>query len=283
VSWDCAVLGAGPAGLAAAFYLSRAGWKTVVVAEGPVGGRCARLGTITNHPAFPGGVEGAVLARRSARQAREHGAQFMSAKAAAVETAAGGLRVVLDEGALRARAVVVATGTEFLPLGLPFEERFRGRGLDHAPFQDAPRWRGRAVAVVGGGETAAHQALRLAEAGARVRLFVRGPELKAVAPLARAVAAHRRVSVRARTSVTELVGEGALSAVGLRGPRGARREPVDALFVLVGQRPRLPRLERGAPGVYLAGDAAGGARQTSVAAGSGMARAMDVAAFLERQ
>lgn len=283
MSWDCAVLGAGPAGLAAAFYLARAGWKTVVVAEGPVGGRCARLGAITNHPAFPGGVDGAVLARRSARQAREHGAAFLTAKAESVEAAPGGARVVLAEGALRARAVVVATGTEFLPLGLPFEERFRGRGLGHAPFQDAPRWRGRSVAVVGGGETAAHQALRLAEAGARVRLFVRGPELKAVAPLARAVAAHRRVSVRARTAVTGLFGEGALSAVGLAGPRGARREAVDALFVLVGQRPRLPRLERGLAGVYLAGDAAGGARQTSVAAGSGMARAMDVASFLERR
>lgn len=282
MNWDCAVLGAGPAGLSAAFYLSRAGWRTLVVAEGPVGGRCARLGRITNHPAFPGGVDGAALARRLARQARAHGAAFVSDSAGSVESVPGGLRVVLEDGAVRARSVVVATGTEFLPLGLPFEERFRGRGLAHAPFLDAVRWRGRSVGVVGGGETAAHQALRLAEAGARVRLFVRGPELKAVAPLARAVAKHPRVMVRTRTTVTELVGGTALSAVGLAGPRGARREPVDALFVLVGQRPRLPRFERGLPGVYLAGDAAGGARQTSVAAGSGVARAMDAAAFLGR-
>lgn len=276
------MLGAGPAGLSAAFYLSRAGWKTVVLESGAVGGRCAALGAITNHPAFPGGVDGAALARRLARQARAHGAAFEAAKAESIEEAPGGLRIVLAGGTVRARCAVVATGTEFLPLGLPLEERFRGRGLFHAAFSDAGKFRGRSVAVVGGGETAAHQALRLAQAGARVRLFVRGPELKAVAPLVRAVAAHRAVTVKTRTAVTGLLGDGRLAAVGLRGPRGARREDVDALFVLVGQRPRLPRFERGTPGVYVAGDAAGGPRQTAVAAGSGLERAMDAAAFLGR-
>lgn len=280
MSWDCAVLGAGPAGLSAAFYLARAGWKTVVVGEGPVGGRCARLGRITNHPAFPSGVDGATLARRLARQAEAFGAEFMAGTAHSVEAAPGGVRVALADGGVRVRSVIVATGTEFLPLGLPFEERFRGRGLYNAAFKEAARWKGRSVAVVGGGETAAHQALRLAEAGARVRLFVRGGALKAVLPLARAVAAHPRVTLRTRTAVTGLFGEDSLSEVGLSG--GARREAVDALFVLVGQKPRLPRLDPGTPGVYVAGDAAGGARQTCVAAGSGVARAMDVAAFLGR-
>lgn len=282
VSWDCAVLGGGPAGLSAAFYLARAGWKTVVVESGALGGRCAGLGRITNHPAFPAGIDGASLARRLARQAKSHGVEFAAGTAVSLDTERGGVRVKLAEGALRARAAVVATGTEFLPLGLPFEERFHGRGLANAAFQDAVLWRGRSVGVVGGGEAAAHQALRLAEAGARVRLFVRGTGLKAVAPLARAVRRHPNVALRLGTSVTELVGARCLRSVGLCGPQGARREAVDALFVLVGQRPRLPRFKPGTPGVYLAGDAAGGARQTCIAAGSGLSRGMDAAAYLER-
>lgn len=282
MSWDCAVLGGGPAGLSAAFYLARAGWKTVLVETGAVGGRCVGLGRITNHPAFPAGVDGASLARRLVRQAKSHGVEFAAGTAVSLDAERGGVRVGLAQGALRARAAVVATGTEFLPLGLAFEERFRGRGLFHAAFSDAGKFRGRSVAVVGGGETAAHQALRLADAGARVRLFVRGPALKAVAPLARAVAAHPSVTVKTRTAVTGLSGDSRLTAIGLRGPRGARREDVDALFVLVGQRPRLPRFDRGTPGVYVAGDAAGGPRQTAVAAGSGLVRAMDAAAYLER-
>ncbi|MBI3297190.1 MAG: NAD(P)/FAD-dependent oxidoreductase [Elusimicrobia bacterium] len=277
---DCAVLGGGPAGLSAAFYLARTGLRTTVVEAGVLGGRCAALGLVSNHPAFPEGIIGRELAGRYAAQARAHGASFLAARARSVEERGGGLLVSLDGGALLARSVIVATGSEFLPLGLPEEERFRGRGLEHAPLDAAHLWRGRSVAVVGGGEAAAHQALRLAEAGATVRLWVRGADFRAVAPLRRALSCNRRVAVRTGVSVRELLGGERLGAVVLEEGGRRRREEVDALFVLVGQRPRLPGLPERAPGLFIAGDAAGLPRQTSVAAGSGIQQAMAAAAFL---
>ncbi|MBI2362446.1 MAG: NAD(P)/FAD-dependent oxidoreductase [Elusimicrobia bacterium] len=281
MSWDCAVIGAGPAGLAAAFYLSRAGRRTVIIESGRVGGRCAGLGLISNHPGFPSGVSGRALAGRLAAQARNHGARVAAGEAEAVRRCRDGFEVRLGARALSARTVIAATGTDFLPLGLPSEARFRGRGLENAPFERAPCWKGRRVAVVGGGETAAHQALRLADAGARVSLVVRGEGLKAVAPLRAALKRHRRVSLLLRTRVTELVGGDRLRAVRLRRSAGESQEAVAALFVLVGQRPRLPVMSPGAPGLFVAGDAAGLPRQTAVAAASGLAQAMAADAYLE--
>lgn len=282
MTFDCAVLGAGPAGLSAAFYLARAGFKTVVVEPGPPGGKCAGLGLVTNHPAFPAGILGGELAARFTAAARSQGAEFVAGTARSVAAAGGRLCVTLADSVLPARAVVAATGAEFLPLGLPFEERFRGRGLEHAAFAEAGRWRGRSVAVVGGGEAAAHQALRLAEAGAEVRLYVRGKRLRAVAPLCRALSRQRRVALRTGVSVTGLFGGERLRAVGLSEAGGSRREAVDALFVLVGQKPRLPSLPRGAAGLFIAGDAAGLPRQVVVAAGSGVEQAMAAERFLLR-
>ncbi|MBI5594640.1 MAG: FAD-dependent oxidoreductase [Elusimicrobia bacterium] len=281
MTWDCAVIGAGPAGLAAAFYLSRAGRRTVLVESGRVGGKCTGLGLITNHPGFPAGVTGRALAGRLAAQARNHGARSIAGEAEAVRSSGRGFEVRIGGRGLSARTVVAATGTEFLPLGLPSEARFRGRGLENAPFETARRWKGRRVAVVGGGETAAHQALRLADAGARVCLVVRRDGLKAIAPLRSAIRRHPGVSVRLRTRVTALLGDDRLRGVRLSGRVGDRPEAVDALFVLVGQRPRLPMMSPGAPGLFVAGDAAGLPRQTAVAAASGLAQAMAADAFLE--
>jgi thioredoxin reductase (NADPH) len=280
---DAIVAGGGPAGLAAGFYLSRAGFKTLLLERDRLGGQARRIHRIFNYPGFPGGITGAGLTARIERQARSYGLAFERARVLRVESRKGGLAVVTEAGILGCRAAVIATGADFLDLGVPGERALRGRGLWHAPFESAPDFRGMTVAVVGGGEAAAHQALRLARWAGKVHLICRGPALKAVAPLREAIAKARRVEFLAGTRVTALLGGRRLRAAEIEDASGRRELPLEALFVLVGKRPGLPglRLAPGAKGVFVAGDAREGCfRQAAIAAADGMARAMECELFL---
>lgn len=291
--FDAVVVGGGPAGLTAGFCLSRAGLRTRLIERGAIGGQTRRIPVLRNYPGFPDGIRGERLVRRIERQALEHGLRIQRGEATAVARANGTLKISLRGApALRCRAVILATGAEFLPLGLPGEEGLAGRGVYHAAFEEVGRFKGKAVGVVGGGETAAHQALALARHARSVKLFCRGGELKAIAPLRDGVRRHKRIEHRRGSRVTALVGKRALSAVEWKDAEGARCERLDALFVLVGKRPSLPALRLGAAsaerlaakGVFVAGDArSGSARQAAVAAADGMAKAMECERWLSQR
>ena len=281
--WEAVVVGGGPAGLAAGLCLARSGCRVLLAEKGRLGGQARVLGRIENYPGFPSGVAGDRLMALWVRQARGWGLRTRRAEVRGVRRAGKRFLLRLARGpALAARAVVYCPGARFRDLGLPGESRLRG--VFHAAFDAAPSWRRRTVAVAGGGEAAAHQALALARHARRVYLICRGEALKAHRLLLRRLSLSARIVPVMGARVAALRGRGRLEAVDLVGRGGRRRLDVDGLAVLVGKGPaalpfapgRLP------PGFFVAGDAAGQAhRQVAIAAGSGHEAAMRCVEYLE--
>lgn len=275
LEWEAVVVGGGPAGLAAGLQLSRGGLRTVLLERGALGGQAGRLPVIENAPGWPEGISGRRLMSTWIRQARGWGLKTL--KGELISIRAGGdaqtLRL-LDGRRLAARSVVLATGARFKTLRAPGAARLRGRGVYHAAFDAPAAWRGRDVAVIGGGEAAVHQAIALARTARRVILAARGT-LSAHRLLLSRLAEQPNVEVR-RGRVIRIEGLARVAAVVLRdGRAGGERFPVSAVFVLIGaEASPWARLD-GRPGVFVAGDARGRVeRQVTVAAGDGMAAAV---------
>lgn len=275
--WEAAVVGGGPAGLAAGLQLSRAGLRTVLLERGALGGQARRLSVIENAPGWPGGVTGSRLMNAYVRQARSWGLKTVRGELSALRPGAGVQRLTLADGRrLSARAVVLATGARFKDLDAPGAARLRGRGVGHAAFDEAGSWRGRDVAVIGGGEAAVHQAVHLAGSARSVVLVARGA-LKAHRLLLARLAARDNIRVR-RERVLRVEGRERVTGLVLGG---GERLKVSAVFVLIGAQASPWARFAARPGVFVAGDARGGLeRQVAVAAGDGMAAAMRAQSWL---
>lgn len=236
-TWDAIVVGAGPAGLAAALGCRRLGLATLVLeGAGAPGGQLREI----LHPVhdYPGLVasDGAALAEALLRQAREAGAEVRpEAPAAAIEPPADGaaeaVRVACGRETLAARRLILATGARPRRLGVPGEAEMIARGEVWRGSRDGARFAGRPVAVVGGGDRALQNALLLAEAGAAVTLIHRSWRFRARRAFLAPALAHPRIRVLAGAAVRRILGENRVEAVELSG--GAAL-PVDAVFVYIG-------------------------------------------------
>ncbi|MFI7742344.1 FAD-dependent oxidoreductase [Kocuria rhizosphaericola] len=247
--FDVVIVGAGPAGLAAAVYASSEGLATIVVEQQAVGGQAGTSSLIRNYPGFSRGVSGAHLAFRSFQQAWVFGAEFVFLRQAESLRDEGAVRTVVlsDGGVVRGRTVVVATGVDYRRLGVPQLEELLGRGVFYgAAVSEAPSLVGQHACVVGGGNSAGQAALHIAKYAVDVTLLVRGPSLAASMSdyLIAQLEATRNVNIRYGTTV---VGarerDGSLAAVEVAAtgaPGGAPIEeiPAAALFVLIGSVPR---------------------------------------------
>jgi thioredoxin reductase (NADPH) len=243
--FDLAVIGAGPAGLAAAVGASSEGLRTVVIEHEAVGGQAGTSSMIRNYPGFSQGISGARLAQEAWRQAWTFGTTFLYMRHAEHLSAADGhhrLRLS-DGGVLTARTVIIATGAAYRRLGIPALEDLQGRGVFYgAAASEAPAMRGRNVFVAGGGNSAGQTALHLAKWASRVTVLVRARPLADTMSdyLIREIGAAPNVDVCYRLQVADGTGTGHLQSLVLEDTAsGARRSvPADALFVLIGARPR---------------------------------------------
>ena len=243
---DLAIVGAGPAGLAAAVYAASEGLTTTVIEREAIGGQAGTTSLIRNYLGFPGGISGGELAQRAYQQAWLFGVKFVFARSAARLHAAGLERVVtLSDGTeITARAVLVASGAAYRRLGLPQIERFKGTGLFYTAVafeSDARFLKGKAAFVVGAGNSAGQAAVHLAKSARRVTLLVRGEVLERSMSdyLVREIRRAPNVEVRLQTEVVDGEGEATLERLVVMDHARGRREtvPADALFVLIGAVP----------------------------------------------
>ena len=177
--YDVLVVGAGLAGLTAGMYAARYGLNTGVVEQMMGGAQIINLEKIENFPGFPEGISGAELGPATQEQAMNAGAEFLMAEAEKVSLDGDHKVVSTDAGDLRAKAVIVAAGSTLRKLGIPGEEEFYGRGVSHCATCDGPLYMGSTVGVVGGGDSAADEALTLTDYADRVLLFHRRSDLRA--------------------------------------------------------------------------------------------------------
>jgi thioredoxin reductase len=245
--FDVAVVGAGPAGLAAAVGASSEGLSTVVVEHEAIGGQAGTSSMIRNYPGFSQGISGALLAQEMWRQAWAFGTTFVYMRQAESLSRHGGhYRLALsDGGVLAARTVIIAAGVAYRRLGIPPLEGLQGRGVFYgAAASEAPAMRGRKVFVVGGGNSAGQAALHLAKWARQVTILVRAPSLAASMSdyLIRQIAAAPNIDVRYHMQVAGGTGTGTgqLQSLVLEDTASGARGtvPADALFVLIGAQPR---------------------------------------------
>jgi thioredoxin reductase len=248
--FDLTVIGAGPAGLAAAVYAASEGISTLVIEAQAVGGQAGTSSLIRNYPGFQRGVSGQKLSFSAFHQAWSFGARFHFMRHATSLAVDGPDRLVglSDGGVARSHAVMIATGVTYRRLEVPFLEALVGRGVYYgAAVTEASSMKGRHCVVVGGGNSAGQAAVHLARFADRVTVLVRGPSLAASMSeyLIREIDAVPRITVRYSTEVVDGEGEHGLERLVLRDRTTGGQETMDAdaLFVLIGSYPGTDWLE----------------------------------------
>jgi thioredoxin reductase (NADPH) len=238
---DLVVIGAGPAGMAAAVYGASEGLATIVLEATAVGGQAAASSRIENYPGFPNGISGAKLLESFALQAEKFGASiFAPCAVAALSTTADGIVLTLDDGTrVLAGAVVIATGARYRTLPLERWDEFARSSIYFAATELEVRACGaRPVVVVGGANSAGQAALHLAKNGSMVTIAVRGNlRDKMSAYLIDRINADPRITVAVGSSVTALNGDASLSSVEITGPQGSSVVDCSGLFCFAGAEP----------------------------------------------
>jgi len=299
--YDIIVVGGGPAGLTAAFYASREGLSTLVLERSSLGGQAALTERLDNYPGFPAGLTGADFGKRLVEQAKRFDVEMISAAEVASVAGEGRERVVRTaEGAeYRAHAVVLAPGSAYRRLGAPGEDDLIGAGIHYCATCDGPFYKGKELAVIGGGNSACEEGAFLTQFASHVTMLVRGDKLTASKIYHDKVLNHPKMDVRFNTSVKRFLGSTHLEGVVMDTPEGERTMRPAAIFVFIGLKPNTEFLEDtvrlttegfiDAPGfvtsmegVFAAGDArAGATKQVASAVGEGAAAALAARRYLE--
>jgi len=297
-----AIIGSGPAGLTAAIYAARAELAPRVFEGLEAGGQLMLTTEVENYPGFPDGVMGPELMELLRRQAGRFGAQLEPAEVTRVDFSHRPFLIWVDDREYQADSVIVATGAAARWLGVPGEDRLRGRGVSACATCDGFFFKGEPVAVVGGGDSAMEEALFLTKFATQVTVIHRRDTLRATAIMAHRVREHPRIRIRWNSVVEEVLGNGTVTGVRLRDTVTGQASDlaVQGVFVAIGHDPRTElfrgqlalddkgylRTQSGTmtsvSGVFAAGDVVDSTyRQAVTAAGMGARAAIDLGHWLE--
>lgn len=301
---DIAIIGGGPAGLAAGLYAARARRRVVLWEREMLGGQIATAGTLENYPGFPEGISGPDLAMAMHEQAERFGLETRYDGVAALRRAGDHFVLTTGGGEVRAKAVIITAGASPNKLGVPGEVELVGKGVSYCATCDAAFFEGETVAVVGGGDAALDEGLFAARFASKVYLIHRRDALRASAVLQDRAAAEPKMEFVWDTVVERIEGEDAVTSLALRNVRTGeqRRLPVAAVFIFIGQTPnsdvmgQMVPLDGGGhayvnlwmeteqPGLFVAGDVrVDAARQVISAAGDGATAAIRADHYLSER
>ena len=236
---DLIIIGSGPAGLSAAVYGRRAGFSTLVIEKIPMsGGQVLNTYEVDNYLGLPG-INGFDMGMKFREHAEKMQAEFMEADVLGVEDSEDCKLVKTAEGDFEARAVIIASGASHSHLGVPGEEELSGMGVSYCATCDGAFFRGKTVAVIGGGDVAVEDAIFLARACEKVYLIHRRDSLRAAQSLQNTMLALPNVEVCWDSVVESINGDGQVSSLTmLHKPSGERRElPLQGVFIAVGIKP----------------------------------------------
>lgn len=303
IYYDLIVVGSGPAGLTAALYAAREGLKVLVIERAGIGGQVGVTEQLENFPGFPEGVGGTEFAERLAHQAERFGVELLKAQEVVGIRAEAESRYVRtgDNTEYGARAVLIATGSEYRRLGVSGEDDLIGKGVHYCATCDGPFYKGQDVVVIGGGNSAGEESAFLTRFASHVTILVRGPAMSASQIVIDKVTDHPAISVRYNTEIVKFEGEDKLTGIVVRDRTNGALETLHTAgsFIFIGMSPNThwlpetierdrdgfivtaPTLATSMAGVFAAGDVRlGSTKQAASAAGEGATAALMIREYL---
>jgi len=303
---DVVMIGAGPSALAAAVYTTREGIDTVLYEKGVIGGLAAITDQVDNYPGFPEGVPGLELAERLEKQAERFGAQIDFGDVSAIRDEGDVKVVIVDDQEVKARTVLIATGSDYNKLGVPGEKEYYGRGVHYCATCDGAFYKEKKLVVIGGGNSGYQEAIFLTRFTTHIDLLVRST-VKASEILQEQMQKYvdeGKVTIHLQTSVDEITAEnGKVNGVQATKDGQPMTFVSDGVFVFVGLKPNTQflagsgieldeqnlvktdaHLSTNIPGIYASGDVRSGATmQVASAVGEGATAALSIREYLDEQ
>lgn len=302
---DVIMIGAGPAALSAAIYTTREDIETVLLEKGVVGGMAAITDWVDNYPGFPKGIAGLEYADNLRAQAERFGAKIELGEVTEIIDEGKFKRLKTTEGDMLAKAVLIATGTDYKKLGIPGEQEYYAHGVHYCATCDGAFYRDKRLVVVGGGNSAAQEAIFLTRFATHIDLLVRSDQMRASEILQHELREKYadKITIHFNTTTDEIVGEDnkVTKVIGTDKASGQKVEfPTDGVFVFVGLKPNTEflkntgieldkvgliksneDLQTNMPGVFVAGDVRSGATmQIASATGDGATAALRIREYL---
>lgn len=304
--YDVIMIGAGPAALSAAVYTAREDLKTLIFEKGVVGGLAAITDKVDNYPGFPKGIEGLTLADNLREQVERFGATIEFGEVQFIEGLDGEFILHTTSGDVYTKSILVATGSEWMKLGIPGESDYYGRGVHNCATCDGAFYRDKRLVVVGGGNSSAQEALFLTKFASHIDILIRGEAWKASDVLIHEIERNDKITTHFNMISEEIVGDnGKVTKVKAKNTKDDTTVEfeTDGVFVFIGLKPVTyflegtsveldergfiktdNKLETNVKGIFAAGDVRSGATmQIASAVGEGATAALSIREHLENR
>lgn len=302
-TYDVIIIGAGPAGLAAAVYTGRARLQTLVIEKGMPGGQILLTDLVENYPGFPDGAVPFQLMDNFRKHAEKFGAKIVTDEAKEVHKRDNFWSVVGNRGEYPSRAIIVATGSVYRKLGLPNEAKLAGRGISYCATCDGAFFKDREIAVIGGGDNALTEALFLTKFCRSVKVIHRRDQFRAEKIIQERIFSNEKIEVLWDSVVEEILGEDKLDSITIKNVKNDEVSTLrlDGLFISIGMDPNTEFLkklvdldelgqikvnqfmETSQQGIFAAGDVTNACpEQMATAVGTGVAAALALDGYLSK-